>query len=60
MFKQPGIYKKGDETLFDIRSTTDGSPKTSLVFYHVIGFNTYVNNPPLCSFIDALAVPTGY
>lgn len=60
MFKQPGIYKKGAEVLFDIRSTTDGSPTTALVFYHVIGFNAYVNNPPMCSYIDALAVPTGY
>jgi hypothetical protein len=60
VFKQPGLYKKGSETLFDIRSTTDGSPKTSLVFYYVIGTNTYVNNPPLCSYIYALAVPTGY
>lgn len=60
VFKQPGLYKKGSETLFDIRSTTDGSPKTSLVFYYVIGTNTYVVNPPLCSYIYALAVPTGY
>ncbi|KKN65759.1 hypothetical protein LCGC14_0478040 [marine sediment metagenome] len=60
VFKKPGIYKKGSESLFDIRSTTDGSTKTSLVFYHIIGCNTYVNNPPLCSYINNLAVPTGY
>lgn len=60
VFKAPGLYKKGSETLFDIRSTTDGSPKTSLVFYYVISTNTYVNNPPLCSYIYGLAVPTGY
>lgn len=59
-FKAPGLYKKGNESLFDLRSTTDGSTKTSLVFYYVIGTNTYVNNPPLCSYIDALAVPAGY
>jgi hypothetical protein len=60
VFQKPGLYKKGTETLFDIRSTADGSPKTSLVFYYQISFNAYVNNPPLCSYIDALAVPTGY
>jgi len=60
VFKQPGLYKKGSETLFDIRSTTDGSPKTSLVFYYIIGTNTYINNPPLCSYIDALAIAAGY
>lgn len=60
VFKQPGLYKKGSETLFDIRSTTDGSPKTSLVFYYVVGMNAYVNNPPLCSYIYGLAVPVGY
>jgi len=60
VFKKPGLYKKGSESLFDIRSTTDGSPKTSLIFYYVIGVNTYTNNPPLCSYIDALAVASGY
>lgn len=60
VFKQPGLYKKGSETLFDIRSISDGSPMTSLVFYYVISMNTYINNPPLCSYIHALAVPTGY
>jgi len=60
VFKQPGLYKKGSETLFDIRSTTDGSPKTSLVFYYVIGTNAYTNNPPLCSYVYGLAVPAGY
>lgn len=59
-FKEPGLYKKGSESLFDLRSTVDGSTMTSLVFYYVIGCNTYINNPPLCSFISNLAVPTGY
>jgi hypothetical protein len=60
VFKSPGLYKKGSETLFDLRSTSDGSPLTSLVFYHVISANTYINNPPVCSYISSLAVPTGY
>ncbi len=60
VFKKPGIYEQEGKRLFELRSTTDGSPKTSLVFYHVIGVNTYVENPALCSYIDALSVPTGY
>jgi hypothetical protein len=53
------FYKSDGRKIFEIRGAS-GGVATSEIFYLVIGMQTYVTNPAGCSYIDALAVPTGY
>lgn len=54
-----GFYKSDGRNIFEIRGAS-GGVATSEIFYIVAGFQTFVNNPAACAYIDSLAVPTGY
>jgi hypothetical protein len=47
------------QKVFEVRSG-DGGVSTAWVFYVVASFNLFMNNPAAASYIDALAVPSGY
>jgi hypothetical protein len=55
-----GYYEVEGRKIFDIRSTADGAPIASNIFYLKVAHQPFVLNPAVCSYIDALAVPTGY
>lgn len=54
-----GLYKTDGRSTFEIRGAS-GGVATADIFYLVNGFQTFVNNPAACAYIDALAVPSGY
>lgn len=54
-----GFYTTDGRKIFEIRGAS-GGVAASEIFYMVVGMQTYVSNPAACSYIDALAVPTGY
>jgi hypothetical protein len=54
-----GFYKTDGRNIFEIRGSS-GGVATAEIFYMVCGFQTFVNNPAGCSYIDNLAVPSGY
>lgn len=54
-----GFYTTDGRKYFEIRGAS-GGVATADIFYMVNGFQTYVNNPAACSYIDNLAVPSGY
>lgn len=54
-----GFYKTDGRNIFEIRGASGGVAAAE-IFYMVCGMQTFVNNPAGCSFIDTLAVPTGY
>lgn len=54
-----GFYKTDGRTIFEIRSAS-GGVATADIFYMVNGFQTFVNNPAACAYIDNLAIPAGY
>ena len=54
-----GFYTTDGRNIFEIRGAS-GGVATAEIFYMVIGTQTFVNNPAGCSFIDTLAVPSGY
>lgn len=54
-----GFYTTDGRNIFEIRGAS-GGVATAEIFYMVVGMQTFVNNPAGCSYIDALAVPTGY
>lgn len=54
-----GFYKSDDRNIFEIRGAS-GGVSTADIFYMVVGTQFYVNNPAACSYIDTLAVPSGY
>jgi len=54
-----GFYTTDGRKIFEIRGAS-GGVATADIFYMVCGMQTFVNNPAGCSYIDALAVPTGY
>jgi hypothetical protein len=54
-----GFYKTDGRNIFEIRGASGGVAAAE-IFYMVCGMQTFVNNPAGCSFIDSLAVPTGY
>lgn len=54
-----GFYTTDGRKIFEIRGAS-GGVATAEIFYMVVGMQTFVNNPAACSFIDSLAVPTGY
>ena len=54
-----GFYKTDGRNIFEIRGAS-GGVATADIFYMVVGMQTFVNNPAACSYIDTLAVPSGY
>jgi len=54
-----GFYTTDSRKIFEIRGASGGVAAAD-IFYMVVGMQTFVNNPAGCSYIDALAVPTGY
>lgn len=54
-----GFYKTDGRSIFEIRSASGGVTAAD-IFYMVIGTQTFVNNPAYTSYIDTLAVPSGY
>ena len=54
-----GFYTTDGRNIFEIRGASGGVAAAE-IFYMVVGMQTFVNNPAACSYIDSLAVPTGY
>ena len=54
-----GFYTTDGRKIFEIRGPS-GGVVTSDIFYMVCGMQTFVSNPAACSYIDNLAVPSGY
>jgi hypothetical protein len=54
-----GFYTTDGRRIFEIRGAS-GGVATADIFYIAVGFQTFVNNPAACSYIDTLAVPSGY
>ena len=54
-----GFYTTDGRRIFEIRGAS-GGVATADIFYMVIGTQTFVSNPAATSYIDNLAVPTGY
>jgi len=54
-----GFYEEEGRRLFEVRGPSGGVAAATL-FYLVASFNTFINNPPGCSYISDLSVPTGY
>lgn len=54
-----GFYKTDGRSIFEIRGAS-GGVATADIFYMVVGMQTFVSNPAACSYIDNLAVPSGY
>src|SRR6266850_3258437 len=54
-----GFYLTDGRRIFEIRSASGGVAAAD-IFYMVNGFQTFVNNPAGCAYIDTLAVPSGY
>lgn len=57
--KPAGFYEEEGRRLFEVRGASGGVAAATL-FYLVASFNTFINQPPGCSYIDALTKPTGY
>lgn len=54
-----GFYTTDGRKIFEIRGPS-GGVVTSDIFYMVNGMQTFVSNPAATSYIDTLAVPSGY
>jgi len=54
-----GFYEEEGRRLFELRGPS-GGVATATIFYIVASFNTFVNNPAACAYIDNLTVPAGY
>jgi hypothetical protein len=54
-----GFYTTDGRRIFEIRGASGGVAAAE-IFYMVVGMQTFVSNPAACSYIDSLAVPTGY
>jgi hypothetical protein len=54
-----GFYTTDGRNIFEIRGAS-GGVATAEIFYMVVGMQTFVSNPAGCSYIDSLAVPSGY
>lgn len=57
--KEAGFYEEEGRRLFEVRGPSGGVAAATL-FYLVVSFNTFINNPPGASYVSDLAVPTGY
>jgi len=54
-----GFYTTDGRKIFEIRGPS-GGVVTADIFYMVVGMQTFTSNPAATSYIDSLAVPTGY
>ena len=54
-----GFYTSDGRNIFELRGPS-GGVATADIFYMVCGFQTFVSNPACLSYIDNLAVPSGY
>lgn len=54
-----GFHTVGGRKLFEVRGAS-GGVAASNIFYYVASFDLFVTNPAGCSYIDNLAIPTGY
>jgi hypothetical protein len=54
-----GFYTTDGRKIFEIRGPS-GGVATADIFYMVNGMQTFVTNPAATSYIDVLAVPSGY
>jgi hypothetical protein len=54
-----GFYTTDGRKIFEIRGASGGVAAAD-IFYMVVGMQTFVSNPAGCSYIDNLAVPSGY
>lgn len=54
-----GFYTTDGRRIFEIRGAS-GGVSTADIFYMVNGMQTFVSNPAATSYIDTLAVPSGY
>jgi hypothetical protein len=54
-----GFYTTDGRNIFEIRGAS-GGVATAEIFYMVVGMQTFVANPAGTSYIDTLAVPSGY
>lgn len=54
-----GFYEEEGRRLFELRGAS-GGVATATIFYLTASFNTFINNPASCSYIDTLTVPSGY
>lgn len=54
-----GFYMTDGRKIFEIRSSSGGVAAAD-IFYMTVGRQSYVNNPAAVSYIDNLAIPTGY
>lgn len=54
-----GFYTSDGRKIFELRGPSGGVAAAD-IFYMVIGTQTFVNNPAACSYIDNLAIPSGY
>ena len=54
-----GFYTVDGRKIFEIRGASGGVAAAD-IFYMVVGMQTFVSNPAACSYIDTLAVPSGY
>jgi len=61
VMKEASFYKApgGKDRIFEVRGTSGGVVASNL-FYLVAAFNLFVKNPVATTYVDALAVPTGY
>lgn len=57
--KKPGIYEAGGRRIFELRAS-NGAVVASDIFYITAGMNLGLRNPAIGSYIDTLAVPSGY
>lgn len=57
----PGFYQNPDDgkKVFEIRGQS-GGVATAWIFYIIASFNLFLKNPAAASYIDNLAVPSGY
>ncbi len=55
-----GFYKDDNGNIYFVARGTSGGVATSNIAHLVASFNLFVNNPAACSYIDTLAVPSGY
>ncbi len=60
VMNEADFYKSEDgRRIFEIRGNS-GGVATADVFYYIANFDLFVNNPAATSYIDNLAIPSGY
>ena len=60
VMNEADFYKSEDgRRIFEVRGSS-GGVATADLFYYIANYDLFVNNPAATSYIDNLAVPTGY